>query len=229
MSQPDPKTVYVEELFRRIAPKYDLMNSLMSLGQDVDWRTQTVRRAALHPNASLLDLGTGTGRLAREALAQQPRARVTAADLTLPMMQAGRQQGDRFQWMGANALHLPFAENSFHAIVSGFLMRNVTDHMQALREQYRVLKPRGRIVILDTTRPRRHLLSPLIWLYLHVIIPVLGRMIARHGEAYTYLVRSTEAYYTAEQLAARMAAVGFKRIGFERFMFDTMALHWAEK
>lgn len=229
MNAAEKKTADIQELFRRIAPNYDLMNSLMSLGQDVDWRTNAVRRAALHPNASLLDLGTGTGHLAREALLQQPRVQVTAADLTLPMMQAGRQQDDPFQWMAANALQLPFAENSFHAIVSGFLMRNVTDSMQALREQYRVLKPRGRIVILDTTRPRRHLLSPLIWLYLHIIIPALGSVIARHGEAYTYLIRSTEAYYTAEQLAARMAAVGFKRIGFERFMFDTMALHWAEK
>jgi len=223
------KAHYVQNLFTRIARRYDLMNRLMTGGQDIRWRKEVIRRAALRPHASLLDLGAGTGDLAREALAQQPTARVTAADFTLEMMRVGRQATDTFTWSAADALHLPFPSERFDAVVSGFLMRNVVDNMAALREQYRVLKPKGRIVILDTTRPKKNLLSPFIWLHLHVIIPVLGTLISGQRDAYTYLPDSTEAFLTAEDLAARMAAAGFKRIGYKRVMFGTIAIHWGEK
>ncbi len=223
------KSRYVQDLFTRIAHRYDLMNRLMTVGQDICWRKEVVRRAALHPRASLLDLGAGTGDLAREALAQQPTARVTAADFTLEMMRAGRQATDPFAWSAADALHLPFPAEHFDAAVSGFLMRNVVDTIAALREQYRVLKPKGRIVILDTTRPKKNLLSPFIWLHLHLVIPALGTLLSGQRDAYTYLPDSTEAFLTAEDLAARMAVAGFTRIGYKRLMFGTIAIHWGEK
>lgn len=223
------KSRYVQDLFTRIAHRYDLMNRLMTGGQDIRWRKEVIRRAALHPHVRLLDLGAGTGDLAREALAQQPTAQVTAADFTLEMMRAGRQEADSFAWAAADALRLPLPSEHFDAVVSGFLMRNVIDNMAALREQYRVLKPGGRVVILDTTRPKRNLLSPLIWIHLHVIIPTLGTLLSGQRDAYTYLPNSTEAFLTAEDLAARMAAAGFKRIGYKRVMLGTIAIHWGEK
>lgn len=223
------KSRYIQDLFTRIAPRYDLMNRLMTGGQDIRWRKEVIRRAALHPNASLLDLGAGTGDLAREALVQQPTARVTAADFTLEMMRAGRQAADTFAWSAADALRLPFRDEQFDAVVSGFLMRNVVDTIAALREQLRVLKPKGRIVILDTTRPKKNLLSPFIWLHMHLVIPALGTLLSGQRDAYTYLPDSTEAFLTAEDLAARMAAAGFKRIGYKRLMFGTIAIHWGEK
>lgn len=231
------KSRYVQNLFTRIASRYDLMNRLMTAGQDVRWRKEVIRRAGLYPHASLLDLGTGTGDLARTALAQQPTAHVIAADFTLEMMRAGRQSGDSFGWTNADALSLPFPAESFDAVVSGFLMRNVIDSIAALREQYRVLcspnpvmgKPGGRIVILDTTRPRRNLFSPFIWLHMHVIIPWLGTLLSGQRDAYTYLPDSTEAFLTAEELASRMAVVGFKKIGYKQIMFGTIAIHWGEK
>lgn len=223
------KSRYIQDLFTRIAPRYDLMNRLMTGGQDIRWRKEVIRRAALHPNASLLDLGAGTGDLAREALVQQPTARVTAADFTLEMMRAGRQAADTFAWSAADALRLPFRDEQFDAVVSGFLMRNVVDTIAALREQHRVLKPKGRIVILDTTRPKKNLLSPFIWLHMHLVIPALGTLLSGQRDAYTYLPDSTEAFLTAEDLAARMAAAGFKRIGYKRLMFGTIAIHWGEK
>ncbi len=233
----EEKGRYVRDVFTRIAPRYDLVNRLMTGGQDVRWRREVVRHAGLHPHATLLDLGSGTGDLAREALALQPTAHVTAADFTLEMMRAGRKATDRFAWSAADALRLPFPDESFDAVVSGFLMRNVSDSVTALQEQLRVLrspnpslgKPGGRIVILDTTRPRRNLLSPFIWLHLHVVIPTLGTLLSGQRDAYTYLPESTEAFLTAESLAGRMAAVGFKRIEFKRLMFGTIAIHWAEK
>lgn len=225
----DEKARYVQDLFTRIAPRYDLLNRLMTAGQDVRWRREVIRRAGLHPHASLLDLGSGTGDLAREALNLQPTAHVIAADFTLEMMRAGRHSTDPFAWSAADALHLPFSADTFDAVVSGFLMRNVADGVAALQEQYRVLKPRGRLVILDTTRPKRNLFSPFIWLHMHVIIPTLGALISGQQDAYTYLPESTQAFLTAEALAGNIAAVGFKRIEFKRLMFGTIAIHWAEK
>ena len=223
------KSRYVQDLFTHIASRYDLMNRLMTAGQDVRWRKEVIRRANLQPHASLLDLGTGTGDLARAAFAQQPTAHVTAADFTLEMMRAGRKPGDPFGWANADALSLPFPAESFDALVSGFLMRNVIDNLAALREQHRVLKPKGRIVILDTTRPKRNLFSSLIWLHMHIVIPTLGTLLSGQRDAYTYLPDSTETFLTAEELASRMAVAGFKQIGYKRVMFGTIAIHWGEK
>jgi demethylmenaquinone methyltransferase/2-methoxy-6-polyprenyl-1,4-benzoquinol methylase len=223
------KSRYVQDIFTRIAHRYDLMNRLMTGGQDVGWRRQVIQLAGLQPQARLLDLGAGTGDLAREALAQQPTARVIAADFTLEMMRAGRKPGDLFGWANADALALPFPPESFHAVVSGFLMRNVIDSQAALVEQYRVLRPGGRIVILDTTRPKPNLFSPFIWLHMHFIIPLLGTVLSGQSDAYTYLPDSTEAFLSAEELASRIAAAGFKQAGFKRLMFGTIALHWGAK
>jgi demethylmenaquinone methyltransferase/2-methoxy-6-polyprenyl-1,4-benzoquinol methylase len=219
---------YVQSMFTKIAHRYDLMNRLMTGGQDIRWRKDVIRRARLSPNASLLDLGTGTGDLAREALTQEPKTKVTAADFTIEMMRVGNKSGN-LEWSAADALHLPFKSEIFDAVVSGFLMRNVIDIQQALKEQYRALKSGGRIVILDTTRPKKNILSPFIWIHMHVIIPTVGGLLSGERDAYNYLPDTTEGFLTAEQLASRMTAAGFKDVGFKRFMFGTIAIHWGEK
>ena len=225
---------YVQDMFTRIAHRYDLMNRLMTAGQDVRWRKQVIRLAELGPNAQLLDLGAVTGDLAREAIAQQPDVKVVAADFTLAMMRVGQRNPTKpgngsLPWSAADALNLPFRDKTFNAIVSGFLMRNVGDIQQALKEQYRTLKPGGRIVILDTTKPRRNLLSPFIWLHMHVVIPLVGGLFSGFKDAYNYLPDSTEEFVTAKEMVARMAAVGFKKINYETLMFGTIAIHWGEK
>lgn len=222
------RATYVQNMFTRIAKRYDLMNRLMTGGQDTRWRKQVIQLARLRNNASLLDLGAGTGDLAREAITQFPRAKVIAADFTLEMMRVGQKRG-RLNFSSADALQLPFQDWSFDAVVSGFLMRNVIDLQKALQEQYRVLKKGGRMVILDTTRPKKNILSPFIWVHMHFVIPTLGRLLTGSGDAYRYLPETTEGFVTAEELAARMAAVGFKKINYERFMFGTIAIHWGEK
>ena len=219
---------YVQNMFARIAGRYDLMNRLMTGGQDIRWRKQVIQLARLRHNARLLDLGTGTGDLAREALSQFPQARVVAADFTLEMMRVGQKRGP-LEFSSADALRLPFTDSSFEAVVSGFLMRNVIDLQKALQEQQRVLKKGGRIVVLDTTRPRKNMLSPLIWLHMHVVIPLLGRILTGSSDAYRYLPETTEGFVTAENLASRMAVAGFKKIDYQRFMFGTIAIHWGEK
>jgi demethylmenaquinone methyltransferase/2-methoxy-6-polyprenyl-1,4-benzoquinol methylase len=228
MAIPDKRIDKIQGMFTRIAGRYDLMNRLMTLGQDVRWRREVIRRAGLTPGSRLLDLGAGTGDLTREAQRQQPGCQTVAADFTLGMMQVGNRRG-QLDWSAADALHLPFPDAGFEAVVSGFLMRNVLDVQKALQEQYRVLADGGRIVILDTTRPPRNLLTPFLWLHLHLVIPLLGMLIAGQKEAYTYLPESTEQFLYAEQLADAMQESGFKNVGFKRRMFGTIAIHWGDK
>ncbi|MFH1906682.1 MAG: ubiquinone/menaquinone biosynthesis methyltransferase [Chloroflexota bacterium] len=223
------RSEYVRGLFSGIAQHYDLMNCLMTGGQDIRWRRDVIRRAGLSPQARLLDIGAGTGDLAREAKRQQPEARVVAADFTLEMMRVGQRNGFITNWSAVDALSLPFPSNSFDAVVLGFLMRNVVSVERALLEQFRVLKDGGRIVILDTTRPRRNLLTPLIWAHMHLVIPLVGGLLTGIREAYTYLPDSTENFLLAEQLASRMTTAGFKRVRFQRRMFGAVAIHWGEK
>ena len=222
---------YVQGMFSRIARRYDLMNRLMTAGQDVRWRREVVRRTGIPESGRLLDLGAGTGDLAWETRRQHPGSQPVAADFTLEMMRVGKSRPNfpSLDWSAADALHLPFLTETFDAVISGFLLRNVVDVPQALSEQYRVLKPGGRVVVLDTTQPTRNLLSPLINFHLHVIIPFLGRIVAGASEAYTYLPESTEVFLQAEQLAAYFNQAGFKEVGFRRLMFRTVAIHWGRK
>ncbi len=204
---------YVQDMFTRIAPRYDLMNRIMTAGQDIHWREQVVRHAKINPNARVLDLGTGTGDLARETLKQHPNSKVVAADFTLGMMRVGEFSGSLL-WSAVDALCLPFNQKTFDAVISGFLMRNVGDIQQALREQYRTLKPGGHIIILDTTKPKRSVLSPFIWMHMHVVIPLLGGLLSGFKDAYNYLPDSTDEFITAKELAVRMAAVGFNNCSY---------------
>jgi demethylmenaquinone methyltransferase/2-methoxy-6-polyprenyl-1,4-benzoquinol methylase len=207
------------------------MNRLMTVGQDARWRRDAIRLAGLCSGDRLLDLGAGTGDLAREALRQRPDCRPVAADFTLEMMRVGRgRPGNTVgRWTATDALSLPYPDASFDAVVSGFLLRNVVDVGRSLREQYRVLKPGGRWLALDTTRPRRNLLYPLIRFHMRRVIPALGRVIAGDGDAYAYLPDSTEQFVSAEDLATRLRETGFREVGFERRMFGAIAIHWGRK
>ncbi len=223
---------YVQDMFTRIAARYDAMNRLMTAGQDAVWRREVIRRAALPPGVGLvLDLGAGTGDLSFDALQQNPGSRAIAADFTLQMMRIGQQRFDDpfLSWSAVDALHIPFPENTFDAVISGFLLRNVIDVSQALAEQYRVLKPGGRIVSLDTTKPRPGLLAPFIRFHMHTVIPALGKLLTGEAEAYTYLPDSSENFLLAEDLAAKMSSAGFGDVNFRRRMFGVVAIHWGEK
>ena len=161
---------YVRGMFDRIAGRYDLMNRLITGGQDRKWRRFAVQMADLPVEGRLLDIATGTGDIAQEALKQQPGALVHGADFALEMMRVGRARrgGERIDWAGADALRLPYADASFDAVVSAYLLRNVIDIPRALAEQRRVLRSGGRIVILDTSPPPESALKPLINLHLQV-------------------------------------------------------------
>jgi len=221
----------VRAMFARIAHRYDLLNRLMTAGQDISWRREMLSRIPLAPNMRVLDIGAGTGDLAFEALRQQPRAWVVAADFTLPMMDVGRMRpgSERIRWMAADTLRLPFPENTFDAVVSGFLLRNVPDVLQALAEQFRVLRGGGYWAALETTPPPRNLLWPLVALHLRVVIPLMGWLIARDRDAYRYLPRTTEGFLTPDDMVAHLRRVGVVDIHVRRRMFGTVALYHARK
>ncbi|MGD0876727.1 MAG: ubiquinone/menaquinone biosynthesis methyltransferase [Anaerolineales bacterium] len=224
----DERARYVQHVFGSIARRYNLMNRLMTAGQDIRWRRETVRRLQLNPGDALLDLGAGTGDLGREALRQQPGIRLVAADFSLAMLLAGKSSG-RLPWLNADALHLPFPGATFEAVVSGFLMRNVSNLKSALAEQYRILKPGGRLLILETTRPRSGILSPFVRFHMHYLIPWIGGLVSGDREAYRYLPASSEAFLSAEELAERIISAGFRNVGFKRRMAGTIAIHWGMK
>ncbi len=228
------RSEYVQAMFDRIAGRYDLINRLISGGQDLKWRRIVVEMAALPPGGSLLDIAAGTGDIAFEAMKLAPQSQVFGADFALQMMRVGKRRmpfGKKVAWTGADALRLPYADGSFDAVASGYLMRNVTDIPRALNEQWRVLKRGGRIVILDTSPPPDNALKPLIMLHLKYGIPLIGRLIGGKtaGDAYRYLPESTAAFKTPRELAKLVEAAGFDAVQFKSLMFGTMAVHWAVK
>lgn len=223
----EEKAAYVQRMFGEIARRYDRMNRLMTFGQDVRWRRMLVHAAALPPGGRLLDIAAGTGDIALEALRQVPGARVVAADFSLPMMEVGRQKprGQLLAWVGADALRLPFPDDTFDAVVSGFLLRNVTDVAAALAEQRRVVRPGGHVVSLETSPPPNTPLRPLIQFHLQRVIPLLGRLVSGSGYAYQYLPQSSVAFMEPEALAELFRSVGLRRVRYRRLMFGTVAIH----
>jgi len=227
------KANYVQNMFDRIAERYNVMNRLMTAGQDQRWRRFVIKQAAIPRDGSVLDLATGTGDIAFEALHAEPSATVVGADFSLPMMIVGQRNtlGKHVEWCGADAMNLPFADEAFDAVTSGYLVRNVIDIQQTLHEQLRVLKPGGRIVILDTSPPPPGLLRPFIKIHLKYIIPFMGRLISgKNGaDAYKYLPESTHSFKTPQELEAIMREVGIEKVNYKTFMFGTMAVHWGTK
>ncbi|MBZ0298705.1 MAG: class I SAM-dependent methyltransferase, partial [Anaerolineae bacterium] len=160
-------------------------------------------------------------------------ARVVGADFSLGMMVVGMglPLGHKMAWAGADALNLPFPDNTFDAVTSGYLVRNVIDIPRTLREQLRVLRPGGRIVILDSSPPPPSLVRPFIELHLRYVIPTLGRIVvgSNGADAYQYLPSSTQAFKTPAELTALMREAGIQNVQYQTFMFGTMAVHWGEK
>jgi demethylmenaquinone methyltransferase/2-methoxy-6-polyprenyl-1,4-benzoquinol methylase len=222
---------YVQNMFARIAGRYDMMNRMMTAGQDVRWRKYVIGQAKLPANGTLLDIATGTGDIALEGLRQTPGLQAVGGDFTIEMMQAGKRIPARsaIQWVGSDTLALPFPDNYFNAVTSGFLMRNVIDPEKAFREQMRVTKPGGRVVVLESSPPKKNILRPFILIHLNYVIPTLGKIITGESDAYRYLPESTQGFKSPEALADLMREVGFVDVSYKMFMFGTVAVHVGQK
>lgn len=222
------KRSYVRQMFTAIAPRYDLMNRLMTLGRDQVWRRTVVRLCALPPAGRLLDVATGTGDIGYEALRQDATTRVVGVDLTREMMVRGQDKhpGRRFPFAEGDALALPFATHTFDAACSGFMMRNVVDIRAAFAEQARVVKPGGRVVCLEISLPRTPLFSPLFRFYFFKLVPIIGGLISGQRAAYTYLPHSAVPLPPPAELAAIMRDVGLRDVRYRMAMLGTVSIHW---
>jgi demethylmenaquinone methyltransferase/2-methoxy-6-polyprenyl-1,4-benzoquinol methylase len=162
-----------------------------------------------------------------EALKRHPDALAVGRDFTFEMMQVGQSKrgAERIRWCAADALHLPFQDESFDAVTSGFGVRNFVDREMAFREQRRVLKPGGRVVCLEISKPPHNLLRPFFLLYFNRLVPIAGGIISRQRDAYTYLPQSVNEFLTPDELAAIMRRAGLRDVTYRRLMMGTVAIH----
>lgn len=227
----DEKSTYVNAMFAQIAPTYDLMNRLMSMGFDHRWRREMLELCELPPDGLLLDVGTGTGDIGYAAMRQYPNVRVYGTDFTYEMMAAGvgKLPGRVLPFTQADAFHLPYADHIFDAVVSGFLVRNVVDIVAVFREQARVLKPGGRVVCLEITPPDNTILGPFFQLYFFRIVPLIGSLISSNSEAYSYLPQSTVEFLSPERLRMCMEEAGLRNVAYTERTFGTVAIHVGTK
>lgn len=203
----DKSTATVQTMFSDIAGTYDLLNHVLSGNQDVRWRRRAVAQLCPRRGERILDLCCGTGDLTRELQRQAPSCDVVGADFAFPMLQIA--QGKQLpQLVAADALRLPFADASFHAATVGFGVRNFADTVAGLEELLRVLKPGGRLLVLEFMRP----VSPLVqrgFGVFNMVLAPLGRKISGHGSAYDYLPQSIDGFTTRREFEQVLQHVGF--------------------
>ena len=210
----------VQSMFDRIAPVYDAMNRLMTLGLDQRWRRRTVR-IAVRPGDRVLDACCGTGDLA--ILAQRVGASVVGLDFSPEMLARARRKAPSIEWVEGDLLALSFEDESFDAATVGFGVRNVADLERALAELHRVLRADGLVAILEITRPRG-VLRLFYSLWFDRIVPMLGRVLPG-GSAYTYLPASVKRFPAAEELAELMRAAGFGLVQYDLMAGGIVARH----
>jgi demethylmenaquinone methyltransferase/2-methoxy-6-polyprenyl-1,4-benzoquinol methylase len=227
----------VREMFTRIAPRYDLLNHLLSGQMDKRWRARTARE--LQPilgraDAVVLDLCCGTGDLAF-SLARGTKARIIGADFSHTMLVRAREKsaesdGTRtVKFFEADALRLPFADGSFDLVTSAFGFRNLANYEEGLREIWRILKPGGTLAILEFTEPAPGVIGNLYRFYCWKVLPVIGGMISGDATAYRYLPKSVERFYRPEEFVGKMREAGYEEVRYVLMMVGTVGLHIGRK
>ncbi|MGF6883763.1 demethylmenaquinone methyltransferase/2-methoxy-6-polyprenyl-1,4-benzoquinol methylase [Nocardia sp. GAS34] len=227
---PQGKSVEVHGIFQRIARYYDRMNFIMTLGRHRRWCREVAAHAAPPKGGNLLDLATGTGIIALEAARRYPSVIVTGADFSEQMLSCarGKPGAAAVRWQYADAASLPFGDESYDAITEGYLLRNVDDLEVVLREQNRVLRPGGRLVVLETCPPSGPVKSVVEW-GLRTIVPLLGQVVSGDRSSYAYLESSTRAFESPRQIADLLSRMGFRDIGWHKKFFGTNVILWATK
>jgi demethylmenaquinone methyltransferase/2-methoxy-6-polyprenyl-1,4-benzoquinol methylase len=223
-----PEASTIRRMFAGVAPRYDLLNHLLSLGIDRRWRREVVSGLSLKPSDRVLDLCCGTGDLALEMAS---RARCSACDFTWEMLTRAQEKSIRaglaLRLAAADALCLPFPAAQFDAATVGFGVRNLEDLRAGLRELRRVLRPRGVLAILEFSQPSHPLLRLSYQFYLHGLLPLIGRLVSKRKAAYRYLAESVAGFPNPDTLSGILAEEGFRDIGYRRLTGGIVAIHQA--
>ena len=222
------KRTYVREMFTAIAPTYDRVNRLISLGLDLRWRRSAVRRLGWEraPEGMYLDLCAGTLDFGAILARQRGfRGRIVGADFVQRMLRLGRDKSPRLVPVSADALALPFPDRVFDGAMVGWGVRNLIDLDAGLREAARVLKPGARLVIVEMTLPPNPRLRKAFLFYFDRVLPWIGRAVSKHMNAYTWLPESTRTFPGPDELARRMEGAGFGEVRYRLFLGGVTALH----
>ena len=214
---------YVQEMFGRIAPRYDLLNRMLSMRQDVAWRKKMVAAMTVPENGKVLDVACGTGDVALEICRQKgSRVEVTGIDFSPGMLALARQKiacrrtHAAISLLAGNALALPFRSASFHALTIAFGIRNIQDKAGALKAFYDTLVPGGMVLILELATPKKTRLREAYLAYFQKVLPTIGRLFSKHSYAYSYLPDSVSRFPAPEVFMAIMAEAGFSHIACRR-------------
>ena len=227
----DEKAGMVRDVFDSVASRYDLMNDLMSGGLHRIWKRFTINQAALRPGNVVLDLAGGTGDLAREFSRKVGKeGHVVLADINAAMLRQGRSRlidagvSGNLSIAQVDAQDLPFADGTFDCTSIAFGLRNVTDKDAALRSMYRTLKPGGKVMILEFSKPSKAI-KPAYDLYSFKVLPMLGKLVAQDSDSYQYLAESIRMHPDQETLKSMMEAAGFERCRYHNLAAGIVALH----
>ncbi len=228
------KKEQVTEMFDSIAPRYDFLNHFLSMGIDILWRRRAIRMLKPYRPEVVLDIATGTGDFAIEALKLNPE-KVIGLDISPGMLEVGRQKmvkkklDDRIEMVLGDSEDLHFDDNSIGAVTVGFGVRNFENLEIGLGEILRVLKPGGAAVILEPSVPRKFPMRQLFGLYFKGILPLIGRMVSKDSRAYTYLPESVKAFPNGKEFTDICTKVGFTNVQFKPLSFGICSLYLLEK
>ncbi|MDV7270679.1 bifunctional demethylmenaquinone methyltransferase/2-methoxy-6-polyprenyl-1,4-benzoquinol methylase UbiE [Thioclava sp. A2] len=227
----DAKAGMVHGVFSRVASKYDIMNDLMSMGIHRVWKDAMMDWLAPRPNQKLLDVAGGTGDVSFRFLTRAPGAHATVCDMTESMLVEGRKRAeaedmaDRLDWVVGDAMALPFADNTFDVYTISFGIRNVTRIPDALREAYRVLRPGGRLMVLEFNQIPNEMMQKAYDLYSFNVIPVMGQIVANDRDSYQYLVESIRKFPNQELFASMIREAEFENVKYRNLSMGIAALH----
>jgi len=234
-SESGSKKVQIEAMFDNIAPNYDLLNRVLTLGIDTRWRSKAIKELVNHKPLSILDVATGTGDFALEAYKRLTPDKIVGIDISHEMLELGRKKiskkslQDKIEMIKADSEALPFDNDNFDAVTASFGVRNFENLQKGINENYRVLKSGGKIVILEFTKPRAFPFKQLFNIYFRYVLPVIGRVKSKDPAAYKYLYESVQAFPDYDEFLEVMKKAGFKSCSWTSLSFGICAIYQGEK
>lgn len=228
------KKQQVAHMFNSISPQYDFLNHFLSLGIDILWRKKAVKLLRQHQPRTILDIATGTGDFALEAMKLNPE-KIIGLDISDGMLEVGRKKikargwHQRIDMVNGDSENLPFEENKFDAVIVAFGVRNFENLERGLSEMLRVLKPGGAVVILEFSKPRGFPMKQLYGFYFRAILPLVGRLFSKHRTAYTYLPESVDVFPDGNNFLAILNKIGYQNATCQPLTFGVSSLYYAQK